>query len=247
MKPIEKKVKNSFIIIFILAMLVLLGMGIRSVVIAYGDPSNIYQNFLKDEAVVNVTVNFGSSSSQTSRIAIRGKNGSSLRNYKVWLNADSKLDSSGNAGTSLIGSGNTSMTSNNSYISTTSEASSFGIKLTTGFPEANNDTYNHEVYVRQAGGQFEINFYTPIGYTFSHVVNDAPFATFSGMHEVGYYYYPSGGRTEVWTYNSFATDVIADTTIKGNNGSWAKFPIKADIQRLTERKRCQPIYQLCTY
>lgn len=244
MKPIGKKVKNSFIIIFILAMLVLLGMGIRSVVIAYGDPSNVYQNFLKDEAAINITVNFGSSSSQTSRIVIRGKDGSPLTNYKVWLNAD------GNNGQALLGSGNTKMTTTNPYIGVSPEASSFGIKLTTGFPEANNDTYNHQIYARQAGGQFNIGFHVPNGYTFSHVVNDAPFATFSGLSIMGYFPY-NGHNIEVWTYNSFAEtfdrNTIDPSAQVGGNGADGFFPVKADIQRLTERKRCQPIYQLCTY
>ena len=242
MKPIGKKVKNSFIIIFILAMLVLLCMGIRSVVIAYGDPSNINQNFLKEEAVINITVNFGSSSSQTSRMIIRGKDNSPLTNYKIWLNADS------NNGQFLLGSGNTKMTTTNPYIGITSEASSFGIKLTTADNVANNDTYNHQVYVRQAGGQFNIGFHVPNGYTFDHVVNDAPFATFSGIEEVGYLLY-NGNRMDVWTYKSFAQtfdrnaiSLYAQDTRVGGNGVDGYFLVKADIQRLTERKRCQLIY-----
>lgn len=223
-------------IILILTMLILFCMGLKHVVIAYGNPSNPNVNFAKSEAGVNIALNMGSNK-QNARISIKaiinGSQVSNLNNYSVWLNG-------GNALTTVTKAGETRnifMTSNNNNIKLKSQIdSSFGIRLTMDSNAANNDTYDKNNYVRQAGAQFVINYDVPVGYEFKSIKNDSPFATFAGLSEnweAGYVW--GSGGTQLWTYKSSSESYLSSEAIVGGNGTSASMPVKADLQRLVER------------
>lgn len=240
MELIKRKTKIALIMIFILTMLITLCMGIKYVVIAYGNPSDPNQNFTKSEAGVNIALNMGSNR-QNARISIKaiinGSQVADLNNYSVWLNG-------GNALTTVKETGETRgliMASNNNNIRLSSQIdSSFGIRLTMDSNTANNDTYDKNNYVRQAGAQFVINYDVPVGYTFQSVKNDSPFATFAGLNgnsEAGYVW--GTGGTPLWTYQTAAENYVhqdnAEGITVGGDGASAKIQVKADLQRLTER------------
>lgn len=240
MELMKRKTKITLIIILILTMLITLCMGIKYVVIAYGNPDNPNVNFAKSEAGVNIALNMGSNR-QNARISIKaiinGSQVANLNNYSVWLNG-------GNALTTVKETGETRnliMTSNNNNIRLGSQInSSFGIRLTMDSNDANNDTYDKNNYVRQAGAQFVINYDVPAGYIFQSVKNDSPFATFAGLNEnweAGYVW--GTGGTPLWTYQTAAENYVyqneEDSVTVGGNGVSAKIEVKADLQRLTER------------
>lgn len=230
MKLVRRKAKNSFIIIFILTMLVLLCMGIRYIVIAYANPENegrsITDKFPKTAVGINVTMNFGSST-QRGRVVFEGyRMGTTyytLNNFAIWLGGGNNL-----------ANGEFTM-SNSGHINAVTKLDAYGMKLGNyGIYPGNTDTYDVN-HVRQAGGHCIINYIVPRGYSFSGVINNYPFASFASLTQNGVGIV--GISRDLWSYSDSVSVYDSASDFAGNSTSQdttASVYVRGDLQRMME-------------